>query len=91
MDSTDHETAWERLHPPAMTVSEYSSPGGSRMIKTYMVRPKVFYGEHDPNEAPPRRPPSFTDPLPHEWLYPAFREQFALGPSFATLALEPPP
>eukprot|EP00965_Chrysotila_dentata_P053467 1774297-Pleurochrysis_carterae.AAC.1 len=28
MDSTDHETAWERLHPPEMTVREYPSPGG---------------------------------------------------------------
>eukprot|EP00965_Chrysotila_dentata_P092228 3044712-Pleurochrysis_carterae.AAC.1 len=61
------------------------------MVKTYTVRPKVFYGEPDPNEAPPSRPPSFTDPLPHEWLDPAFREQFALGSSSPTLALEPPP
>eukprot|EP00965_Chrysotila_dentata_P045845 1523621-Pleurochrysis_carterae.AAC.1 len=90
-DPTDYVTVWERLHPPAMTVEAHPSPGGSRMVKTYVVRPKVFYGEPDPNEAPPRRPPSFTDPLPHEFLDPAFREQFTLGSSSPTLALELPP
>eukprot|EP00965_Chrysotila_dentata_P017878 594598-Pleurochrysis_carterae.AAC.1 len=37
---TDYETAWERLHPPAMTVEEHPSPGGSRSVKTFTVRPK---------------------------------------------------
>eukprot|EP00965_Chrysotila_dentata_P176199 5817920-Pleurochrysis_carterae.AAC.1 len=61
-----------------MTVKEHPSPGESRMVKTYTVRPKVFYGEPDPYEASPRRPPSFTDPMPGEFLDPAFREQFTL-------------
>eukprot|EP00965_Chrysotila_dentata_P025102 832376-Pleurochrysis_carterae.AAC.1 len=74
-----------------MTVEEHPSPGGSRLVKTFTVRPKVFYGEPDPYEASPRRPPSFTDPMPREFLDPAFREQFFSGSSSATLALEPPP
>eukprot|EP00965_Chrysotila_dentata_P017409 578349-Pleurochrysis_carterae.AAC.1 len=89
-DSTDYETAWERLHPPAMTIEEHPSPAGSRMVKTYTVRSKVFYGEPDPNEAPLRRPTSYSDPLPLHSPDPPFRAQPALGSPSATLALEPP-
>eukprot|EP00965_Chrysotila_dentata_P012173 399171-Pleurochrysis_carterae.AAC.1 len=60
------------------------------MVKTYTVRPKVFYGEPDPNEAPPRRPTSFSDPLPYQLPDPPLRALPALGLSSATLALEPP-
>eukprot|EP00965_Chrysotila_dentata_P164189 5421527-Pleurochrysis_carterae.AAC.1 len=90
MDSTDYKTAWERLHPPEMTIEEHPSPSGSRMVKTYTVRPKVFYGEPHPDEAPPRRPKSFSDPLPYQFAlyqltYLPLHSLPALGSSSATL------
>eukprot|EP00965_Chrysotila_dentata_P179733 5934549-Pleurochrysis_carterae.AAC.1 len=74
-----------------MTVEEHPSPGGSHMVKTYTVRPKVFYGETDPNEAPRRRPTSFPDRLLCSSLEPPPWAQPALGSPSLTLALKPPP
>eukprot|EP00965_Chrysotila_dentata_P079619 2625630-Pleurochrysis_carterae.AAC.1 len=46
MDSTDYETAWERLHPPAMTVREYPSPGDREWSRRIWFDPRSSTGNH---------------------------------------------
>eukprot|EP00965_Chrysotila_dentata_P062285 2063550-Pleurochrysis_carterae.AAC.1 len=67
-----------------MRVEEFPSPGGTRMVKSSTVRPKVFFGELDPAvKVKMRRPTKFSDPLPSQ---PPLRSPSALAVTLSAAA-----